>query len=289
MVDINLVSEIEKLAENSKSGILGARLATENLDSAELEIAKKLNQVLDNFQDANEAEKRMQLMLDTVPLSISMWDADLNIIDGAQHSVEILGFADKQDFIQRFLQFAPEYQPNGQRSADFVAEKIAEAFETGHSQCDYIHCNTSGEAIDFVVDVFRIDYESKKAAIVYARDVRKEKQIVEMEKLAREQADAASLAKSLFLASMSHEMRTPLNAIIGMTAIGKKADNLKRKDYALEKVEGASTHLLGLINDILDMSKIEANKLELFPSEFNIERMLQKVISVISQIGRAHV
>jgi signal transduction histidine kinase/DNA-binding response OmpR family regulator len=93
---------------------------------------------------------------------------------------------------------------------------------------------------------------------------------------------AASEAKGNFLATMSHEMRTPLNAIIGMTAIGKRSTDMEIKNYTLEKIDDASTHLLGVINDILDMSKIEANKLELSPIEFNFERMLQKVITVIN-------
>jgi len=92
----------------------------------------------------------------------------------------------------------------------------------------------------------------------------------------------ASKAKSDFLSNMSHEMRTPLNAITGMTTIGKNAKDVERKDYALGKIENASTHLLGVINDILDMSKIEANMLELSPVEFNFEKMLQKVVSVIN-------
>jgi len=95
-------------------------------------------------------------------------------------------------------------------------------------------------------------------------------------------ANAASKAKSEFLSNMSHEMRTPLNAITGMTTIGKNAKDMERKDYALEKIEAASTHLLGVINDVLDMSKIEANMLELSPIEFDFEKMLQKVVSVIN-------
>jgi len=92
----------------------------------------------------------------------------------------------------------------------------------------------------------------------------------------------ASKAKGDFLSNMSHEMRTPLNAITGMTTIGKNAKDTERKDYALSKIEDASTHLLGVINDVLDMSKIEANMLELSPGEFNFEKMLQKVVSVIN-------
>ncbi len=101
-------------------------------------------------------------------------------------------------------------------------------------------------------------------------------------KYALTEAQSASRSKSEFLSSMSHEMRTPLNAVIGMTAIGLRSAEAERKNYALERIEEASTHLLGVINDILDMSKIESGKLELSPVEFNLEHMLQKVISVIS-------
>ncbi|MDR2295629.1 MAG: response regulator [Clostridiales Family XIII bacterium] len=97
---------------------------------------------------------------------------------------------------------------------------------------------------------------------------------------AQDEAEAASRAKSDFLSNMSHEMRTPMNAIIGMTAIGKSADNPERKNYAFEKIEGASTHLLGVINDVLDMSKIEANKLELASAAFDLEKCLQKAVGV---------
>ncbi|MDR0451356.1 MAG: GAF domain-containing protein, partial [Treponema sp.] len=99
---------------------------------------------------------------------------------------------------------------------------------------------------------------------------------------ALEQARQASQAKTSFLANMSHEMRTPLNAIIGMTAIGKAAENIERKGYCLEKIDEASNHLLTLINDILDMSKIEANKFELSPADFSFSRMIQKILTVIN-------
>jgi len=81
---------------------------------------------------------------------------------------------------------------------------------------------------------------------------------------------------------MSHEIRTPMNAIIGMTTIGKTADDLSKKDYCLQKIENASQHLLGVINDILDISKIEANKFELSYIEFEFEKMLQRVMNIIS-------
>ena len=103
-----------------------------------------------------------------------------------------------------------------------------------------------------------------------------------MLKEALEKATIASKAKSEFLSNMSHEMRTPLNAIVGMAMIAKNAVDLERKNYALKKIEDASTHLLGVINDVLDMSKIEANKLELSYIEFNFRKTLRKAIVVVT-------
>ena len=97
---------------------------------------------------------------------------------------------------------------------------------------------------------------------------------------ARNKSDRESRHKSAFLANMSHEIRTPMNAIIGMTNIGKSSAEAGKKDYCLSKIEDASAHLLGVINDILDMSKIEANKFELSPAEFYFEKMIQRVVNV---------
>jgi signal transduction histidine kinase/DNA-binding response OmpR family regulator/1,4-dihydroxy-2-naphthoate octaprenyltransferase len=99
---------------------------------------------------------------------------------------------------------------------------------------------------------------------------------------ARESPLSSTRAKSEFLSNMSHEIRTPLNAITGMTAIAKNTGETERKDYCLDKINDASTHLLGVINDILDMSKIEANKFDLSPAEFNFEKVLQRAVNVIT-------
>jgi signal transduction histidine kinase len=97
---------------------------------------------------------------------------------------------------------------------------------------------------------------------------------------AKERTEQASRAKSTFLANMSHEIRTPLNAIIGMTGIAKNSDDRSRKDYCLDKIESASVLLLGIINDILDMSKIEEDKFELSCTEFEFSTMIQRIANI---------
>jgi signal transduction histidine kinase/AmiR/NasT family two-component response regulator len=99
---------------------------------------------------------------------------------------------------------------------------------------------------------------------------------------ASEKAQAASRTKSEFLANMSHEIRTPINAVTGMTAIARSSADLKRIYDCLDKIGAASRQLLGLINDILDMSKIEARKFELAYEPFSLQNMINNVSSIIS-------
>ena len=99
--------------------------------------------------------------------------------------------------------------------------------------------------------------------------------------IAKEAAEAANRAKSTFLANMSHELRTPMNAIMGMNGIAlRKAIDPKLKDQ-LTKVEQASQHLLGIINDILDISKIEAERLTLEHVDFKLGEVLENLTSLI--------
>jgi len=104
---------------------------------------------------------------------------------------------------------------------------------------------------------------------------------------ARDLAEQGSRMKGAFLSNMSHEMRTPMNAIIGMAAIGKSSKDMDRRDYCFGVIEDASKHLLGIINDVLDMSKIESNKLELSLEVFDLRRMIAVITELITPQAEA--
>ncbi|MEN8257225.1 MAG: response regulator [Thermodesulfobacteriota bacterium] len=113
------------------------------------------------------------------------------------------------------------------------------------------------------------------------RELEKQIRHVEIEEASR-MAENANRQKSQFLANMSHEIRTPLNAIIGMSHLVSETDLSRKQEDYLKKIKQASRNMLDIINDILDLSKIEASKLELKKSGFNLEDILQNVTNIVS-------
>ena len=242
-----------------------------------------------------ENERQLTLLNAVVKATkIGLWDVGINCNDlfhpnntftWSDDFRKMLMYSDENDFPNVFDSWKDRLHPDdSERAVDEVVKHISR--KTGDTPYDseYRLMKKNGEYAFFRAygEVIR-DIEGNIIRFAGAlMDITETKNtLINTERL-RHEAEAANQSKSNFLANMSHEMRTPMNAIIGMTAIGKKANGTEQKNYALDKIGDASSHLLGVINDVLDMAKIEANKLELSPIKFNFEQMLQKVLAVIN-------
>jgi signal transduction histidine kinase/AmiR/NasT family two-component response regulator len=156
--------------------------------------------------------------------------------------------------------------------------------------------NRSVEEVALVNETLRDEVNIRKEAeaALEAHGARLEYEVAERTRElsdAREAAETANTAKSAFLANMSHELRTPLNAVIGyseMMAEDLEADGKPEYVDDLMKIRASGQHLLALINDILDLSKIEAGRAELHLEEFDVEGMLKEVAATVSPLAAAN-
>ncbi|MDR1654666.1 MAG: response regulator [Treponema sp.] len=120
---------------------------------------------------------------------------------------------------------------------------------------------------------------------ITARDDTELKRMQQELVAAKEQAEYYNKAKSDFLSRMSHEMRTPMNAIMGMTAIARTAEDGSRRIHCLDSIDESSRHLLGLIDNILDMAKIDSGNFDLVPRKFSFSRAAAQVSGGIASMA----
>jgi signal transduction histidine kinase/DNA-binding response OmpR family regulator/HPt (histidine-containing phosphotransfer) domain-containing protein len=227
-----------------------------------------------------DADERTKIMFDAAPLGIFFWDKNLNLIDCNQEAVNLFGLSSKQEFIDKFHDLSPEYQSDGVLSSEKGPGLVTKALEEGYSRFEWLHQNLNGEPIPAEITCIRVKHKDEYTVTEYIRDLREQKaMIVEMRKA--EVAEESSKAKSDFLAKMSHEIRTPMNAILGITEIQLQESALPQTTKeALERIYSSGDLLLGIINDILDLSKIEAGKLELLPAQYDIASLIHDTVQL---------
>lgn len=132
-------------------------------------------------------------------------------------------------------------------------------------------------------DIFRQTNARTQQLLAQTEDYSHKLQQREMDlQLAVQKAEAANLAKSQFLANMSHELRTPMNAILGMLALLQKTGLTQKQVGYTEKTSSAAKLLLSILNDILDLSKAEAGKMELYQIEFNLDHLIDDLSGILS-------
>ncbi|MGN0700876.1 MAG: histidine kinase dimerization/phospho-acceptor domain-containing protein, partial [Oscillospiraceae bacterium] len=228
----------------------------------QLQMKKKDTQIL--YRD--ELFSKLSVNVDDVFLMLNAGNLNVDYIspnierllgineDSARENIREMDHLVKNDDTVRILDRLPEILPG----------------EQGEWDREYIHQKT-GEERWFHVIALCSDIQGAKKYILVMSDRTKDKKINQALEDAVNAAQSANRAKSTFLSNMSHDIRTPMNAIIGFTTLASAniGNDEKIKDY-LSKILSSGNHLLSLINDVLDMSRIESGKIHLEETEVNL-------------------
>ncbi|KQV85412.1 response regulator [Rhizobacter sp. Root1221] len=222
-------------------------------------------------------QTRLQQMIDSNLAGIVFFDLEGRVIEANDAYLRIVGY-DRNDLregrIHRATLTPPEYRDATDRAmAEVRALGACRPYEKEYIRKD-------GSRVPVLVGVASPEPGSEHA-VGFVLDQTASKQ-ARIERDARAAAELASLAKSEFLTQMSHELRTPLNGILGFAQILQRDKTLtERQARGLKIIDESGQHLLTLINDILDLSRIDAAKLDLYPTEVNLPVFLQVVGDII--------
>ncbi len=242
---------------------------------------------VDNEAKMREMEERTQLLLNATPLCLNLWTSDMQNMTCNDEAVRLFELNSQEEYLERFFELSPEYQPCGKTSAQKAVECIKKALEEGYCRFEWAHQKLDGTPIPAEVTLVRIKYKDGYVVAGYTRDLREQKEMLAKLQAkeddlrnARDEALLSSKAKSNFLANMSHEIRTPMNAISGLAEIIlRESEGRQSAEHAIG-IKSACTNLLNIINDILDISKIESGKLEIVNAPYELASLLNDVITI---------
>jgi len=223
-----------------------------------------------------ESEQRLATLVDYAPDAICILDADTGrFIQVNEKAAQLFGIDREALLTTGPIELSPERQPDGRPSRQAALEIIEEALSGGTPTCQWVYLDAAGHAVPCEIHLVRLSRAGRKLLRANITDISERLHAQEQLRQAKEAAEAASRAKTEFLANMSHELRTPMNSVLGYAQLlrsqaGLSADQKK----ALNIIQASGEHLLGLIEDVLDMAKIETGALELQQSELDLQELL---------------
>ncbi|MCL2499872.1 MAG: response regulator [Defluviitaleaceae bacterium] len=279
---------VDYIAKPFSGPLLQKRISNQILYMRVKDAVKDYSNDLDMLMDEvakvkSEGKERLQLMLDSMPFACRLMGRDCLIIDCNQAAMELAGAKDKEEYRAKSLEIIPEFQPCGRLSRELEMEYLSRAFEEGYVRYEWMYKSLDGSDLPVEVTMVRVMLEGEPIIAGYARDLREQKAAIEEMRRA-EIAEERDKAKSHFLATMSHEIRTPMNSILGFAELALDApDETAAHDCKLylRKIEKSTKLLLHILNDVLDISKIESGKIELEQEPFNLQEVFMSCQSVV--------
>jgi PAS domain S-box-containing protein len=229
------------------------------------------------YADVRDSHARIQRLVESNIIGILFWDLNGNILDANDAFLRMTGYS-RKDLKSGALSWK-EITPPEYREVDArVIDELKRAGSVPPFEKEYIR--KDGSRIPILIGVTSFA-PSQDAGIAFVLDLSERKR-AEAERQARQAAEAANRAKSAFLANMSHELRTPLNGILGYAQILERTPTLGERELAgVNVIKKSGEHLLTLLNDILDLAKIEAGKMELNPVDIPLARFVQTISEIV--------
>lgn len=141
---------------------------------------RDLREIKSSQAKIQEANDRYRIMLDATPLCSNFWDSNFKNIDCNQEAVNLFDLSSKQEYLERFSELSPKYQPDGMLSAEKALQKIKVAFDEGHTRFEWMHQKLNGEFIPSEITLVRVKYNDSSIVVGYTRDLRELKETVGM-------------------------------------------------------------------------------------------------------------
>ncbi|MBI4786819.1 MAG: response regulator [Chloroflexi bacterium] len=266
------VTNLEAASQRMVSGDMSGDLQLDNRDELG-QIVAAFNQIASALVSSSAYR---QAVVDNAADGILTTDREGRLVSFNPAAERIFGYAASEVIGQKITLLVPT-------AANFARNGFAMGNQ--RRETEGRHRDGSLFPLDLAVTETRLGDQTLFSGLM--RDITEEKQAEHQLQQAKQAADAANQAKSAFLANMSHELRTPLNAIIGYSEmLQEEAEDTGQASFVpdLEKINAAGKHLLGLINAVLDLSKIEAGKMDLYLETFSVPNLVADVAGVIQPL-----
>lgn len=244
-------------------------------------ILKSLKIIRENEKTLASEREKFKVLFENSPDACLIMELEGAKISACNRAAEMILGGSREEILGLTPdQLSPEFQEDGKPSHEEVPKRVATVFEKGHHRFEWIHKRLNGEEFPCEVNVSLVNYEDRQILLVSWRDLTESKEYSKKLILEKERAERAEKAKSLFLANMSHEIRTPMNGILGLTQLLLDMKLEPDQHKTTETILRSSKSLLIILNDILDISKIEAGRLRLESKPFNVVELLNDIKSL---------